>query len=422
MTTTGTAVFFDGLTSRRQDVHVSLEHELFILRADGARVDAWPYDDLRELSAPDGVLRLTREGGPPLARLEIRDAGLAGQIRDWSPELGKSRATEAGTTRKVVFWSVFAVVSLTVFSFFGIPRIAAAVTPMLPWGVDQKMGENAHAQLQAILPTRGGSFACGEGSEEKPGRDALDRLAKKLSDAAGLPVPIKIYAVRSDMVNALALPGSPIYLFDGLIENSISGDEVAGVLAHEIGHVANRDGTRHALAAGGTSLVLGFVIGDFVGGAAAIAVAQAVNEASYSRDAERQADLYAVQLMKRLGADGKAVGTLLTRLTAKDREDGKSAEGEASGDAKDKPQEKTEAKPKDQPEEAKTDVAGKPDKTGDKKAGERDAGSIMDWLSSHPDTAERQRVIDAAAGDGPTTPAMDQADYLALKRICGQAK
>ena len=407
MSTTGTAVFFDGLTSRRQDVHVSLEHEVFIVRADGSRIDSWPYDDLRELAAPQGLLRLTRNGGPPLARLEIRDPGLVEQIRSWAPGLGLARDAETGTTRKVVFWSLFAVVSLTIFSFFGIPQLAAAVTPLLPWSVDQRMGQAGDVQLRHLLPTRPGAFECGVGSEEKPGRDALDRLAKKLSDAAGLPIPVKIIAVRTEMVNALALPGSPIYLMDGLIKESISGDEVAGVLAHEIGHVAHRDGTRHALAAGGSSLVLGFVIGDFVGGAAAMAVAQAVNEASYSREAERDADMYAVRLMRSIGADGKAVGTLLTRLTARERDEQKKAS------------EKSEANKTQTPAESKdgTDKDG-----GDKSAEKRDDGSFMDWLSSHPDTAERQRAIDAAAGDGPVTPAMDAADYLALKRICGPGK
>lgn len=392
MTTTGTAVFFDGLTSRRQDVHVALEHDLLILRPDGSRLDVWPYEALRELSAPGGMLRLSREGGPPLARLEIRDAALAGDVRRLSPSLGASHAAESGVTRKVVFWSLFAVVSLTIFGFFGIPQIAAAVTPLLPWSVDQRMGQAADMQLRAVLPSGPGDFECGAGSQERPGREALDRLSKRLSDAAGLPVPIRIVAVRSEMVNALALPGGPIYLMDGLLQQSVSGDEIAGVLAHEIGHVAHRDGTRHALAAGGTSLVLGFVIGDFVGGAAAIAIAQAASEASYSREAERDADMYAVGLMKSLGADAKAVGTLLTRLTARDHEDGKAAEDKEKKDQTDKP--------------------------GAKDGG----GSIMDWLSSHPQTAERQAAIDKAAGDGPTTPVMDAADYLALRRVCGPSR
>ena len=177
MSTTGTAVFFDGQTSRRQDVHVSLEHELTILRPDGSRIDGWPYESLRELSAPETLLRLTREGGRPLARLEIRDAALAEQIRLWSPNLHDSRKAEVGTARKVVFWSVFAVISFIVFSFFGIPRIASAVTPMLPWSIDRRMGETADAQLRHLLPVEEGAFECGADSDERPGREALDRLA-----------------------------------------------------------------------------------------------------------------------------------------------------------------------------------------------------------------------------------------------------
>lgn len=398
MTTTGTGVYFDGQTSRRQDVHVALDGALTVYRSDGARLVQWPYDDVRELPSPEGVLRLGREGGPPLARLEIRDAGLAAAVRDSAPNLGASLKAESGTARKVVLWSLAAVVSLTVFGLYGIPAIATAATPLLPWSVDRNMGEAGDQQLQLIIPTRPGGFACGEGSQERPGREALDRMAKRLSDAAGLPVPIRIVAVRSDFVNALALPGSPIYLFDGLIKRAKSADEIAGVLGHEIGHVANRDGTRQTLAAGGASLLFGFILGDFVGGTAAITIVQTLSEASYSRDAERQADLYSVKLMKSLGADAKAVGGFLARMTEDDEEEDR----------------------KEREADKKTAEAEKPGETKSETRKRDGVRTVTDWLSSHPATAERRRRIEAEAGDGATTPIVDEADFLAIKRICGQ--
>lgn len=411
MTTSGTGVYFDGQTSRRQDVHVALEGELAIYRADGARLLTWPYEDVRELPAPDGVLRLCREGGPPLARLEIRDPALSGAIRDAAPKLGAAIKAESGVARKVVLWSLAAVVSLTVFSLYGIPAIATAATPLLPWSVDARMGEAADRQIRVIFPAREGDFECGGAPDERPGREALDRMAKRLSDAADLPVPVRVIAVRSDFVNALALPGSPIYLFDGLIQKAKSADEIAGVLGHEIGHVANRDGTRRTLAAGGSSLLLGFILGDVAGGAATLAIVQALSEASYSRDAERTADLYSVRLMKGLGADAAAVGGFLARM---------------SDDEDEKPDEKGDGH---KPAETKTadnkapqdEHAGETPKSDEGKARRGDSG-LTDWLSSHPASLERKRVIEAAAGDGPTEPIVDQADFLAIKRICGRPK
>lgn len=388
MTTSGTGVFFDGRTNRRQDVHVALEGALSILRADGSRLETWPYGDLRELPAPPEMLRLTRDGGTALARLEIRDPALAAAARAAAPSLAASSTEEAGTTRRVVLWSLAAVVSVTLFGLYGVPALADRVAPLLPWSVDQRMGQAADRQLRMILPTKDGSFACGEGSEERPGREALDRMAKRLSDAAGLPVPIEIVAVRSDFVNALALPGGVVYLFDGLIQEAKSSDEIAGVLAHEIGHVAHRDGSKRALQAGGTSLLFGFILGDFVGGTAAITVARVLSEASYSRAAETGADAYAVDLMKKVGADPRAFGAFLVRLTD---------------------------------EEAKTDDKPGPAPKSDGESGEtRRANPFEGWIASHPDSVDRLRRIDAAAGGGETAPVVDQADFLAIRRICGK--
>ncbi|WP_271200036.1 M48 family metallopeptidase [Methylopila turkensis] len=377
-------VYFDGLTSRRHEVDLVLGDMLALVGPDGRRLAIWPYADIRALASPPDLLRLTREGGPPLARLELRDAGLIDAVRRRSVRIAETQAEERGGARRVVLWSFAAVLSLALFAVFGVPALAERVTPLLPWSVDQRMGAAADAQIRLILPTRGGSFGCGEGAEEAPGRAALDTLVRRLSDAAALPVPIEVTAVRSGIPNAIALPGGRIYLFDGLIREAENADEIAGVLAHEIAHVAHRDGARRTLQAGGTSFLLGFVLGDVTGGGAAVFVARTLIDASYSRDAETAADAYAVDLMRRIGGDPRGLGTLLTRLTEEETE-----------------------------EDAKDETKGEPDARGRR--------SALDYLASHPATAERRAAIDAAAGRKPATPLLDDAAFAALKTICGKA-
>lgn len=361
----GVGVYFDGETSRRQDVHVALGDALTIVAADGRTIARWPYDTLREVKIYSGEgLHLRREGGPELARLDLADADLATEIRRRAPNLA---GHEARFERRIVWWSAAAVVSLAAFGLFGLPALVDRIAPLLPWSLDVRMGDALDGQIRMILPVRSGGFACGQSAAEREGGEALAALGKKLSDAAGLPVPIRLVAVRSDIPNAFALPGGVVYLFDGLIEKAASGDEIAGVLAHEIGHVAARDGARRALQAGGLALLLGFAIGDVIGGGAAVAAVRAVSEASYSRATESAADLYAVRLMERIGADPKALGALLARLTS----------GAAPNDG------------------------------------------AFAYLASHPDTAARREAIDAAAGAAPKTPVMDAAAFTALRRICG---
>ena len=100
----------------------------------------------------------------------------------------------------------------------------------------------------------------------------------------------------------------------GLIAQSRTPDELAGVIAHEIGHVAHRDGTRSILQAAGLSFLFGMLLGDFTGGGVVVIAAQTVMQSAYSRDVESAADRYGVELMTKIGGDGRALGTILERI------------------------------------------------------------------------------------------------------------
>jgi predicted Zn-dependent protease len=187
---------------------------------------------------------------------------------------------------------------------------------------------------------------------------------RKLEAAAALPVPLETKVVRRTEPNAVALPGGLIYAFEGLIEKSETPDELAGVIAHEIGHVANRDGTRSILQSAGLSFLFGMLLGDFVGGGAVVIGARAVLQSSYSREVESAADRYGVDLMSRAGGDPRALGVMLDRI----------------------------------------------------------AGAIhpgVEILSDHPDTKARVAVINSLASLARSAqPLLEPNEWRALKRIC----
>ena len=105
-----------------------------------------------------------------------------------------------------------------------------------------------------------------------------------------MPVPLKVQVVRRPEANAIALPGGYIYVFQGLVDRAKEPDELAGVIAHEIGHVAHRDGTRSVLQGAGLSLLFGMLLGDFVGGGAVVLAARTILQTSYTREVETAAD------------------------------------------------------------------------------------------------------------------------------------
>ncbi|MFZ1923075.1 MAG: M48 family metallopeptidase [Xanthobacteraceae bacterium] len=366
----GQAVYFDGTSSARNDVAVELTGAGLSILSFGrkgadAMLDEWAYADLRRMAAPDGMLRLGRRGETLLARLEIRDPVLVDAIESRAEALDRGGALERQLRRKVVALSFAAAASLVVTAAFGLPALANRLIPLVPLGVEHQLGAAIDKNIRPSLDSGhlGAAFACGAGPSEAAGRAALDKLVGKLEAAAALPIPLHVEVVRRTEPNAMALPGGHIYVDDGLIAKAETPDELAGVLAHEIGHVARRDGTRTVLQTAGLSFLFGMMLGDFVGGGAVVIAAKTVLKSSYSRRVEAAADAYSVTLMEKAGGDPRALGVILARIVS------------------------------------------------DKQHG-------MKLLLDHPETKDRIAAIDALAVTGATTPLLDAADWNALKQIC----
>lgn len=153
--------------------------------------------------------------------------------------------------------------------------------------------------------------------------------------------------------NAFAMPGGTIVLLDALVDLAKSDDEIAGVLAHEIGHVAHHHSMQSFYRALGVIAIASTISGD--GGQLieqAVTQLSALQTLSYSREFEMEADRYSVILMRRAGRDPVAFVKLLERI-------GRLFSGEVFG--------------------------------GDG----RDAMAKSGWLSSHPGNEDRRRAVEA---------------------------
>jgi len=83
----------------------------------------------------------------------------------------------------------------------------------------------------------------------------------------------------------------------------------SGVLSHEFGHVAHRNGLRRLIRDGGTSFLVGLLFGDMTGSGAVLMAGRLVSSASHSRAAETDADAFAVKIMHGLGRPTAPLGT-----------------------------------------------------------------------------------------------------------------
>lgn len=157
---------------------------------------------------------------------------------------------------------------------------------------------------------------------EEPLLDAyLHAIGTSLGAVSERPdLEYHFYIVDTDVVNAFALPGGHVYLTRGLIERTSNGAEFAGVIAHEIGHIAARHGVRKLERHLRTGSLVNVLYNTILGGEPdllrdnSLQLANLMWSARHSRRDEEEADRMAVKYLIRTGTEPLAVVTLLESL------------------------------------------------------------------------------------------------------------
>src|SRR5882724_8563284 len=308
----GPAIYFDGLSSRRRAVAVAFKEQLEISEDGLSPVSSpvsWAYSDIRRVDSGPGTLRVACLSAPSLARLEIRDAAVAAELMSRCTLLGENRLDGRGIA-KIVGWSLAATISIVVVVLFAVPLAADRLTPLVPEAFGQRLGDAAAVQLETVF----GGRVC----DTDAGQAAFSKLIDTLRKSADMDLLVQPTVLATPIPNALALPGGRIYLLNGLLAKAETPDEIAGVLAHELGHLKHRDSMRELIYNGGTSFLIGLLFGDVTGSSAVIFASRSLVEASYSREAETNADTFAIEIMHTLGRSPKPAAELMFRITGKE--------------------------------------------------------------------------------------------------------
>jgi Zn-dependent protease with chaperone function len=209
--------------------------------------------------------------------------------------------------------------------------LAALAILALPYAVMAQTRISYHSNRYSVQDdVRAGQQAAAEVEQQMPIlRDAqatnyVEEVGRRLVNA--IPPEFQhpefryyFRIVNASDINAFALPGGPMYVNRGMIEAARTEGEMAGVMAHELSHVALRHGTAQATKAQKYSILAGIagVAGAILGGPAAGQVGQAAVGAyflKFSREYETEADILGAQIMARAGYDPRDLANVFRTL------------------------------------------------------------------------------------------------------------
>lgn len=245
--------------------------------------------------------------GDGLGRLLAEHGIVPGRVSQWE-----------GSLAWIVAGGVAFILVLILGYVYGVPILAKAVADRVPAVATSALSSQVLAALdqQVFTPS----------AVPQPRQQTLEAAFERLElPSRGGRDAYQLVFRKSDLLgaNALALPSGTIVVTDRLVELARDDREILGVIAHEAGHVDHRHGLRNVL----QNSMVGLVVAWFIGDVSTIAAAApaALLEASYSRDLEREADAYAVQVLRANDIPVRHLADMLRRL------DAESGQGDASG-------------------------------------------------------------------------------------------
>ena len=297
--------YFDGTSSRATEVELALY-------ADGTLAIAG--DGLSLRLARDAVRVSPRLGGTP--RVLTLPGGARCELAD-DDELDRALSSGPGWRRHLdrlerraplaLAAAVLTVAALAAVVWLGIPALAHTAARSLPADIDAQLGESTLAALDESLLS---ASALPAARREELGA-LFDSLARPVEPGARL-VLRKGGRVGA---NAFALPGSVVILTDELTQLAADDAEIAAVLAHELGHVAERHALRSLLQNTGIVLLIAATLGDVTSiSSLGATLPTTLLQLQYSRRFEHEADGYAVALLADTGRDPEALASVLARL------------------------------------------------------------------------------------------------------------
>ena len=299
------ASYFDGRHSEPIPVVVSLRAGQLVVFGPGIDRTV-PYGHANVTDALGSTPRLIRFADG--AFCEVTDVAMLGRLLAAHGHHEKRVVQWEGSLTRIVAAGVALLAVLVVGYRYGVPVLAAVAAEHVP----EKL---VTVTSQETLKLLDGVFGPTELDEAR--RSRLIERFKRLRWPDGESVrTYEILFRKSDALgpNAMALPSGTLIVTDALVKLAADDDEIVAVLAHEAGHVEHHHGLRLVFQNSVVALVITWLVGDV--STLLAAAPTALLQAKYSRDFERDADTYAVSLLRFNNIGTGSFAKMLERIEA----------------------------------------------------------------------------------------------------------
>jgi len=273
------AQYLSGPGSARVPVTVRVDRLGIHFELPGKPATWWPHSVVRAGPDPENPAHARLERGNTGEILVVLDATFLGALESRSPRAGGRPRQTASGWPKVAMLLVGSTALIGVLYFVALPAAAGVMASRVSVDFERELGDGVIEQLLA------GETVCDDPTLTRSIGDIVARLRGGLPDDR---YDFRVTVVDDTLVNALAVPGGAMVVFRGLLRNSATPEELAGVLAHEMQHVQLRHGTRAILRQ--LPLLMG-------GGSDAAAVLGVLGALSYARADEEEADAEGMRLV-----------------------------------------------------------------------------------------------------------------------------
>ncbi|MES2620871.1 MAG: M48 family metallopeptidase [Bacteroidota bacterium] len=305
--------YFNGRTSAGYAATVTIGHAaIYILYSDGATSETieWAPQKIHPNDFAENGKVILKYGDYPFQYLEVNDTRFTTAIKQAFPE-----AKFHKTTLNFIFSTGFmgllvlavACIGLLALSYFVLlPAAAEQIAVRVPVEWEKQLGDAAYGQMVS------------EETKEAENTKRMNEFFRLLNYKTGYKVEITV--IKDDVVNAFALPGGKIIVYEGILRKMDNYSELTALLSHEFSHVELKHSTKNIFRSLSSYLLLSVLLGD-VGGITAVVIQNAyqLKQLGYSRTLEEEADRNGLKLMKQRKIDPQGMIGLFEALKQEER-------------------------------------------------------------------------------------------------------